>query len=308
MILVVGLSSVWQRTLFFPHFNPGEVNRATRVLETASGKGVNVARVITLLGARAKVLTTAGGARGELFQKALKADGVPATIIPISGETRLCQTLVGAGRREPFITELVEEAPALSPAEVDSVLTAFSRLIRQAKMVVLSGTVPGGCGDDFYAGLAERANRHSVPVLVDTQRAQLLAVVRKRPVLVKINRSELAEATGTKSVAAGVRALMKLGAGQVVISRGAQASLAFDGKRSWQVKPPSIKVVNPIGSGDAMMAGMAVGLSREDNLEAALRLGVICGAANALTETSGVIQPAWVEKSLGRNSGHTGRS
>lgn len=322
MILAVGLSSVWQRTLFFNGFCPGEVNRATRVLETASGKGVNVARVATLLGAKAMVLTTAGGTRGDFFRHALKADKVPATIIPIAGETRICQTLVGLppGKRKagdplpplpfmssvasakeeragvrgssPFITEIVEESPALSPREVEAVLSAYSKTLRKTTIVILSGTVPAGCGDAFYAELAREANRRGIPVLVDTQRAQLLQVVREKPSLVKINRAELAEATGHAGVAAGVRELMKLGAQRVVISQGSKPSRAFDGTTSWQVSPPRISVINPIGSGDAMMAGMAVALSRGSSLKSALRLGVACGAANALTETSGVIREA----------------
>ena len=41
MILVVGLSPAWQRTLEFSQdIQLGEVNRARRVTETASGKGV----------------------------------------------------------------------------------------------------------------------------------------------------------------------------------------------------------------------------------------------------------------------------
>ena len=109
MILVVCLSSSWQRTLFFPEFCPGEVNRATRGLETASGKGVNVARVAMQLGAKVRILTTAGGARGRLFRKALKEDGIPATIISTAGETRLCQTLIGRSNDpSPLITEIVE--------------------------------------------------------------------------------------------------------------------------------------------------------------------------------------------------------
>ena len=297
MILVVGLSAVWQRTLFFDKVQPGEVNRATRVLETASGKGVNVGRVATILGAPARVLTVAGGGRGGAFARALRADGVSARLVPVRGETRVCQTLVGGG----VVTELVEEAAELRPAEVAAVLAAFAEELRRAKMLVLSGTVPRGCGDDFCARLAQQAQRRGVPVVVDTQRAQLLGVVRERPVLVKVNRSELATATGKRTVVGGVGELMRLGAGRVVISHGAQAAVAFDGRERWSVQPPRVAAVNPIGSGDAMLAGMVVKLMRGATLKTALRFGVACGAANALTETSGVVRPADVARLLRRS-------
>ena len=286
MILVVGLSSAWQRTLSFNRFLPGEVNRTSLVLETASGKGVNVARVATLLGEPACVLTLAGGHRGTLFRKALSDDGVKAKIIPMSGETRMCHTLI-SGKR---VTEIVEESPALSPAEVEATRAAFSKLLRCASMVILSGTVPRGCGDGYFAQLAKEAGKKGVSVIADTQGNHLIQVARERPSLIKINRAELVAATGSSSVTEGVSMLMKLGAKQVVISNGSKASMAFDGRTHWLARPPRIEPVNPIGSGDAMLAGLAVGLFRGQTLESALELGLACGAANALTATSGVIK------------------
>jgi tagatose 6-phosphate kinase len=296
MILVVGLSSVWQRTLFFESFHSGEVNRAKRVLETASGKGVNVARVLRTLGMKARVLTVAGGRRGELFQRALKTDEVSARVVPVGRETRMCQTLIGDG----VVTELVEESPSLSASEVKAVMRAFEEELRRAEMLVLSGTVPGGCGDDFGARLARAARMRGVPVAVDTQRAQLMGVAREQPVLVKINQAELATATGMSGVGKGVRELMRLGAERVVISHGAKAARAFDGRERWQVVPPRVKAVNPIGSGDAMLAGIVAEMVRGKTLKTALRFGVACGGANALTETSGVVRMADVRRLLGR--------
>ena len=72
MILVVGLSPAWQRTLTFEQLTPGRVNRANHVSETASGKGVNVARVASILGADVRLLTVAGGTRGRLLKAQLR--------------------------------------------------------------------------------------------------------------------------------------------------------------------------------------------------------------------------------------------
>jgi tagatose 6-phosphate kinase len=302
MILVVCLSSSWQRTLFFPEFSPGKVNRATHRVETASGKGVNVARVAMQLGAKVRILTTAGGTRGKLFRKALKADGVSATIISVSGETRLCQTLIGCSNcPTPLITEIVEESPALSPSEFMAFVSAYSKALRQASLVVLIGTVPTGCGNGCYADFVKQANRLNIPVLVDAQRDLLIQAIREHPSLVKINRAELAEATGTTNLARGVKELAKRGAKRIVISQGARPAMAFDGTCSWKVTPPKINVVNSTGCGDAMMAGIATGLQRGNSLENALKLGVACGAANALTDTAGAIRQSDVNRFLRQN-------
>src|SRR5690349_10488235 len=97
MILVVGLSPAWQRTLVFEEIISGKVNRARQVGETASGKGVNVARVASILGGDVRLLTVAGGTRGRLLHAELKRQKLSGHVVPVKAETRICQTLLGGG-------------------------------------------------------------------------------------------------------------------------------------------------------------------------------------------------------------------
>ena len=195
MILVVGLSPSWQRILEYERFVVGKVNRAKQVTETASGKGINVVRVAQQLAAKARLLTVAGGYRGALLEKSLREQDIDARIVHVAAETRICQTIIARGFTT---TELVEEAGALTKNEVRDVLSRFEMEMREAKLVVLTGTIPPGCGNGFYARLIREARRHDIPVLVDTQRMHLIDAVRRKPLLVKINQDELAAASGAR--------------------------------------------------------------------------------------------------------------
>jgi fructose-1-phosphate kinase PfkB-like protein len=53
-----------------------------------------------------------------------------------------------------------------------------------------------------------------------------------------------------------------------------------------------VKAVNPIGSGDAMLAGMAAALLQGVSMSEAIRWGVACGAANAMTTQPGNVRLA----------------
>lgn len=294
MILVVGLSPAWQRTLNFKGFSVGEVNRAKSVTESAAGKGVNVARVAKELGVRVRLLTVAGGHRGELLARALRAQRISAKIVTVLAETRICQTVLVSGKA----TELVEEAGALTGTEVSQVWQAFERELSQARLVVLVGTVPPGCGEKFYARLVRLANARSVPVLIDAQKEQLINAISEKPFLVRINQRELAAATGITDVCKAARTLLQRGVKWVVVSRGPKTIIALHENARLMVAPPAVRVVNPIGSGDSMLAGMAVALWKGQSVMDALRLGVACGAANALTATSGVVRRADVARLL----------
>ena len=283
MILVLGLSPAWQRTLEFRRFVPGKVNRAVRVSEIASGKGVNVARVAKQIGADVRLLTLAGGPRGELLVGSLKSQRIPSHVVQVEAETRICQTLLDG----KAVTELVEEAGALRAVEVARVVGAFERELRRARLVVLTGTVPPDCGDDFFARLVADTR---VPVLIDVQGRQLVNAVRSGVFLVRINRDELA----------AVPKLDRDGVQWLAISDGARPVSVIHGREMFRLQPPRVRVVNSVGSGDAMMAGIATGLWRGESPVEAIRLGIACGAANALTLTPGFVRRADVNRLLKR--------
>jgi len=64
------------------------------------------------------------------------------------------------------------------------------------------------------------------------------------------------------SVWSAIREVGERGAGQVVVTAGAKPTMAWDGKQGWRLAPPSIKALNPIGSGDAFTAGLVLRLVR----------------------------------------------
>jgi len=254
---------------------------------------VNVARVATILGAKIRLLTVAGGDRGKLLEKSLRENGIRARVICVKSETRICQTLLA----RDTTTELVEEAGPLSAAEVRNVTRAFAAEVRRVDLVVLTGTVPKGCGDDFYARLVDESARYRVPVLIDAQAAQLRTALKRTPFLVRVNRNELIAATragrsGEPRVLRGLGKVMRDGTQWAVISDGAKRVYVGErsGRRVLTLQPPRVRARNPIGSGDAMMAGIAVGLSRGLSTPDAVRLGVACGTANAMTLEPGFVR------------------
>jgi tagatose 6-phosphate kinase len=249
--------------------------------------------VAAILGAKIRLLTVAGGRRGELLENSLEKNRIVTRINHVESETRICQTLLALNTT----TELVEEAGPLSAAEVKNVMRAFAAEVQRADLVVLTGTVPKGCGNDFYARLVDKSRRHGVRVLIDAQAMQLRAALRRKPFLVRVNRDELMVATrvecdGKPGILHALDKLMRDGPQWAVISDGAKSVYVGErpGKRILTLKPPHVQAKNATGSGDAMMAGIATGLLRGRSMLGAVRLGMACGAANAMTLEPGFVR------------------
>ena len=206
---------------------------------------------------------------------------------------RVCVTIrdEATGR----VTELVEEAPLPKPGEWRAFYRQYDRLVKRAGLVAISGALMPGAPADVYAKLCAAAKK---PVIIDSQREPLLRALRHRPLLAKLNVHELENTLGKTPVVAGARQLIERGAGNVLVTHGAKGAWLVTPAAVWFFTPPRIQPVNPIGSGDAVTAGIVVGFLRGAELPEAVRLGIACGAANALTPTSGQVIPGDVRRLL----------
>jgi tagatose 6-phosphate kinase len=67
-------------------------------------------------------------------------------------------------------------------------------------------------------------------------------------------------------------------------------SILYRGRR-YRAIPPQIKVVNPIGSGDSLLAGLVDGWLNQLEPEPLFRHAIGCAVANALVWDAGAIEP-----------------
>ena len=187
----------------------------------------------------------------------------PLQPAPAAGTGRLA---AGAARETRHVTELVEPAVMASAAEQERFSAAYDRLLEQASVVVIAGSAIGGADREVYAEMVRRAGRRGVPTLLDAYHGHGRAALAAAPQIVKINRVELAELTGTAVDSTAARAVAyrelchRYGVRWVMVSAGAEGMEACDGIRLLRAAAPAVPVVNSIGSGDAASAGVAAAL------------------------------------------------
>jgi fructose-1-phosphate kinase PfkB-like protein len=132
------------------------------------------------------------------------------------------------------------------------------------------------------------AEASGLPALLDSSGEGLRQGVLAAPHIVKINRAEAEALLGRRLATpddqvAALDALRKWGSAWAVLTLGEQGALFAAGERRWSARPPAVKAINPIGSGDAMTAGLMAGLVRGLSAEECFRLGMAAAAANTLT-------------------------
>ncbi len=179
----------------------------------------------------------------------------------------------------------------------------FREAAAHCELVALCGSLPSASAEPLVGWMIETGRSLGLRVALDSHGSGLRLGLAARPWLRKPNREELAAALGRPldEAAAGweaVRELARDGIAIVLLSDGEGPLLAAWEGQEWEVRPPGVAVVNTLGSGDSLLAGVLTAVRRGLPPAEALRWGVACGAANAAVWVSGGIDRAAVERLL----------
>ncbi|MFI9554281.1 1-phosphofructokinase family hexose kinase [Nonomuraea endophytica] len=301
MIVTVTLNAALDTTYRVGAVDWDGVNRVSAVHRRAGGKGVNVARVLAALGHDVLAVGLAGGPTGQAVLSDLDSAGLAHAFTPIAGESRTTLVIsahpadssgagVLAGTAVPPAgrTALFNEpGPEVTPEELRNFVMSYEARVKAADAVVISGSLPGGVPADFYATLAQIAARHGVPAIVDADGEPLRHAPTGRPTIVKPNHEELARAVPGRSPAEGAQALRSRGAESVVVSMGKDGLLAVTPEGDFRARMPYTVAGNPTGAGDALVAGLALGLVEAAAWPDRLRRAAALGAAAVAAPVAG---------------------
>ncbi|QDU45906.1 Tagatose-6-phosphate kinase [Symmachiella dynata] len=282
MIIAAGLTPAWQQIVLLDRLQHGEVNRARAVHWCASGKVLNVGIALHHLGAVAETISLVGGLPVRSIDAEFEQFGIARKWVPTAAATRVCTTVLEA--ETGIATELVENAAAVTEAELAEFQSVFRESATAADVILLAGSLPAGTPATYYRDLMTGLDAR---VIIDGRGAELVAALEAAPYLVKPNREELArtvgrELTSDDDLVAAMRELNAAGAQWVLVTQGAQAVWLTSATECLRFQPPTITPVNPIGSGDSLAAGIGWGLANGDDITRAVQLGIAAGVENAL--------------------------
>ena len=304
MIATVTLNPSLDEWAYLDRLRVGGLNRATAAERYPGGKGINVSRVVHELGGRTIALAIAGGTDGALLGRLLGQQGIRHRFITVRGSTRNNYHLLTD--HPAALTQINCPGPRVTAGDLRRLLAAVRRLGRRLDALVCSGSLPPGAPATVYRRLTALGQALRVPTVVDSSGPPLRHSLSARPWLIKPNRQEaeelLGERLGTRRrLVHAARRLAAMGPSLVVLSSGADgACLAARGGEALWAVPPDVPVRSAVGAGDSLVAGLVLGWQRTRSLREALRLGVACGAATALTPGTELCHRSDVLRLLGR--------
>ncbi len=287
MITAVSLNPSIDRTLTVERFIPGGLNRVVSKSDIAAGKGINVALTVSGLGLNAECVGFMYRDSAPLFEKRLMMNSAAYDFIWCEGCART--NIKVFDRAAGVITELNENGQPVDEEKLKDMVDLVARHADASDYLVLSGSMPPGCPQDFYRTLIGAVEGLGCRCVLDADGERLKYGLEAKPFMIKPNRFELESMTGsrlatTEEIKRAALKYIDMGVEVVAVSLGADGALITDGHETLYAPRMNIEVKGTVGAGDAMVAGLVAGFMGDLDLHEAFRMGVACASTRCMTE------------------------
>lgn len=274
MVTTVTVNPAIDRTLIVNEFKIGAVNRVSRTIIDAGGKGVNVAKNLKNLGCDVKCLGFMGP-NGKYIENVLSELGIKFNFVQIKNDIRTNIKIVD--EISHTYTDINEAGPDVSQDEIEKLILSINEHADLSDVIVLSGSLLPNIDKDFYRQIIEKVSEKGVKVILDADGDALKLGVEGKPYMIKPNIHELRRMTGKnlesvdEIIEEGMR-IIESGISIVAVSMGGSGSIVVTEDKAYKVKPIKVQVKGTVGAGDAYVAGFAYGLSENLSIEEAIKM------------------------------------
>jgi 1-phosphofructokinase len=276
-VTTLTLNPAIDQTLEVEQFEIDHVNRVSVSRSNAGGKGVNVASCLADWGVSVCASGLLGMDNSEVFTKLFEQKKIINGFIRCNGSTRTNIKILNKQNGET--TDLNMPGLDISQLSLDMLFAKLNEL-ENGSILVLSGSLPKGCPDDFYSQIMEELAPKNLRVIVDTSGPALNFILNNnvtKPFMIKPNLHELETFVGrelqeTTEIIKAAQKLNASGIENIIVSMGSAGSLFVCSKGVLHASPPTIQADSSVGAGDAMVAGLVAALIEGLDLEATAKL------------------------------------
>ncbi len=268
--LIVGPNISLQYTQLVQCLQSNGVNRASKTIKFASGKGVNCARATTQLGDQCLLMGFLGGIEGLVINESLKSEGIKTRTVKMLSDSRVCFTTIyetleinDKQQVSNGFQEIIGECPTLTMPEANEFLTKFESELSSQRYdkVIVTGTSPTVDGTPISKIIVEKLIEHKFPgVTLDLSESYLSQIEIPPSWILKINWREFCNIFGGSFQAdleERKTSLRKAPVNKALLTLEEHQAIFKVKNQILDCKPVTVsKVVNSVGAGDVATASL----------------------------------------------------
>lgn len=264
------------------------------------GGGINVSRVVHELGGETRAVFPGNGPSAQMIDLLLSEQNVPFEMVPIAQQTRESFTVDETTTSEQY--RFVLPGPKLELQEYQACLNTLSAIEPAPQIIVFSGSLPTGTTPKLPRDVCTLVRDMGAKLIVDMS-GPLLAEI-SGAFMIKPNRAELAALAGRElpdadSITVAAREMIARGMSEyIVVSLDAAGAMFISADDARHYPPINVQVASAVGAGDSMVAGIALSITRGEDMHDAMRCGLSAGTAALISPGTNLVARSDYERLL----------
>ncbi len=287
MIITLTLNPAVDKTAIIDPLVAGGLNRVQSFTTDIGGKGINVSRIISMLGANSVATGFMGEETANTFKSVLSKLNCKFDFIKVEGTTRTNLKLYDEVNG---ITEINEPGVTVSEQQEERLIHEYLLPYASSHSVfVLAGSMHKNAEANFYAKLTHDLKQLGARVFLDADNEAFALAVKEKPDFIKPNKDELLryfkkESASTQELIDMCKTLTEQGIGTVVLSMGGEGAVFVSKKEAYSASAVDVKVESTVGAGDSMVGAFAYAAMNNLTFKESAILAMACSAGAVTTK------------------------
>ena len=286
-IITVTMNPAVDRTCHVDTMVIGGLNRLSNMSSDAGGKGINVSKMISVLGGTSIATGFLGGSAGREIMTVLLAHKIETDFVEIKSSTRYNLKVLS---KNHGITEFNEPGPVITPQESQALREKLIGYAEPDTIFAFSGSLPQGVSPDIYQQLIREVKKGGSAVFLDTDGEAFSSAISARPDFIKPNKFELTqyfnvdENCSLSETVSLCRRFISKGIKMVALSMGQQGALFVNRQENLYAQGLQVKAASTVGAGDCMVGAMIRAFVMGFPFRAAAALAMAASAGAVTTQ------------------------
>lgn len=185
MIFTATLNPAIDKTVTIEDLQTGSVNRIRSIRLDVGGKGINVSKCLKSLGCDSTAAAFWGGTTGQRGVDFLRKNQIGELTVWVEEDTRTNLKIIDPVQHEN--TDINEPGPVISQENLQQLMQLLDEHIAPGDILILSGSIPRGCGSGIYRDLITRYQQKGAKVYLDADGENFRLGITAAPALIKPN-------------------------------------------------------------------------------------------------------------------------
>lgn len=296
-VITVTLNPAMDKTIEVEHLIPESLNKVITQRSDIGGKGINVSRVLKVLGTESLAAGFVAGGTGKAIIDGLEQIGIRQKMTQVIGETRTNLKIFDRTSRQ--ITEINESGPEVENADMMDLAYGLATIASDDCLFVFSGSIPKGLSQDCYAELIEAVKEKGAHVFLDADNEAFKHAVEALPDMIKPNKVELERyfnriMKDETDIITSIEHFLNKGIKHVFVTMGNQGAYYGSGDIFYKMYPLKVDAHSSVGAGDAFVGAACHAFVEGYDIERMLKWCVATSAGAVATIGTNPAELGWI--------------